>query len=67
MASTRTARSGTFSQPHTGAKVSVDSALSGQFRANGGEWVDIDTVADLQNEPVTVLQVKEARARLMTR
>jgi hypothetical protein len=54
----------TFTQPNDAALVRVDSQLTGQFRVNGGDWTDIDTVADLQNEPVTTLQVKEARARL---
>ena len=54
----------TFTQPDEAAKVSVDAQLTGQFRVNGGEWNDIATVADLQDEPVTTLHVKEARARL---
>jgi hypothetical protein len=57
----------TFSRPVPHAQVRVDATLTGQFRANGGAWVDIGTVANLQNEPVTVLEVKEARARLVTR
>jgi hypothetical protein len=57
----------TFTQPREDARVTVDAKLTGQFRANGGDWIDIDTVADLQDEPVTILQVKEARARLVTR
>ena len=55
----------TYAQPTTSARVTVDAQLTGQFRVNGGDWVDIDTVADLQDEPVTVLQVKEATARLV--
>lgn len=39
-----------------------DRAVQGQR----GEWIDIDTVADLQDEPVTTLVVKEAHARLVT-
>lgn len=31
---------------------------------DGGSWVDLDGVADLQDEPVTTLQVREAKARL---
>jgi hypothetical protein len=54
----------TYSAPVAAARVRVDSRLSGQFRVNGGEWVDINAVADLQDEPVTTLQVREARARL---
>lgn len=56
----------TYTKPIDAASVSVDSRLTGQFRVNGGDWVDIDTVADLQNEPVTTLQVREAKARLYT-
>ena len=55
----------TYDQPTHAAEVTVDAQLTGQFRANGGDWVDIDTIADLQDEPVTVLQVKEATARLV--
>jgi hypothetical protein len=57
----------TYTRTIPGADVRVDATLTGQFRANGGAWVDLDAVADLQNEPVTVLQVKEARARLVAR
>jgi len=53
-----------YQQPNDAAAVSVDSQLTGQFRVNGGDWMDIDTVADLQNEPVTTLEVREAKARL---
>ena len=56
----------TYTKPIDAAPVSVDSRLTGQFRVNGGDWVDIDTVADLQNEPVATLQVREAKARLYT-
>jgi hypothetical protein len=54
----------TFTQPNGAARVSVDAQLTGLFRVNGGAWTDIDTIADLQNEPVTTLQVREAKARL---
>jgi hypothetical protein len=54
----------TYDKPIEAAKVTVDSTLTGQFRVNGGTWIDIDTVADLQNEPVTTLAVKESKARL---
>ena len=47
--------------------MSVDSQLTGQYRVNGGDWVDINAVADLQNEPVTTLEVQEAKARLVSR
>lgn len=54
----------TYSKSIEAAQVTVDSQLTGEFRVNGGEWIDIDTVADLQNEPVTTLAVKESKARL---
>lgn len=57
----------TYTRRADAAQVRVDARLTGQFRANGGEWMDIDTIADLQGEPVTVLQVQEAKARLVTR
>jgi hypothetical protein len=56
----------TYDQAQKAAQVTVDSKLTGQFRVNGGDWIDIDTIADLQNEPVTTLQVREAKARLHT-
>ena len=54
----------TYGKPIEAAKVTVDSQLTGQFRVNGGTWIDIDTIADLQDEPVTTLAVKESKARL---
>lgn len=56
----------TYTAPNETAQVRVDSQLTGQFRVNGREWIDVDTIADLQNEPVTTLVVKEAKARLYT-
>lgn len=56
----------TYTEPTAGARVSVDAQLTAQYRANGGPWQDIDSVADLQDEPVTTLQVREAHARLVT-
>jgi hypothetical protein len=56
----------TYTAPIEAAPVRVDSRLTGQFRVNGGDWVDIDTIADLQDEPVTTLEVREAKARLYT-
>ncbi|QGN58322.1 hypothetical protein [Nostocoides sp. HKS02] len=56
----------TYTRPIAAAHVRVDTTLTGQFRANGGPWVDLDTVADLQNEPVTTLHVASAHARLVT-
>lgn len=44
--------------------VSVDARLTGQYRVNGGEWQDIATVADLQDEPVSQLQVLGTKTRL---
>lgn len=54
----------TYGKPIEAAKVTVDSRLTGQFRVNGGTWIDIDTIADLQDEPATTLAVKESKARL---
>lgn len=45
-------------------QVKVDARLTGSFRVNGGEWHDIDTVADLQDEPATTLEVVATRTRL---
>ena len=56
----------TYAAPNEAAQVRVDSQLTGQFRVNGGDWIDVDTIADLQNEPVTTLVVAEAKARLYT-
>lgn len=56
----------TYVAPQEAAQVRVDSQLTGQFRVNGGDWIDVDTIADLQNEPITTLAVKEAKARLYT-
>ena len=56
----------TYTEPTAAARVSVDAQLTAQYRANGGPWQDIDSVADLQDEPVTTLQVREAHARLVT-
>ncbi|MDR6864448.1 hypothetical protein [Phycicoccus sp. 3266] len=56
----------TYTEPTAGARVSVDAQLTAQYRANGGPWQDIDSVTDLQDEPVTTLQVREAHARLVT-
>lgn len=54
----------TYQQPNPAAQVKVDGQLTGWFRVNGGAWEPIDTVAELQNEPVVTLQVREAKARL---
>lgn len=54
----------TFEQPIPAAQVKVDAELTGWYRVNGGAWEPIDTVADLQDEPVVTLQVREAKARL---
>lgn len=54
----------TYKQPTPAAKVKVDATLTGSYRVNDGSWVDLDGVADLQQEPVTTLQVREAKARL---
>lgn len=54
----------TYEQPNPAAAVKVDATLTGSYRVNGGSWVDLDGVADLQDEPVTTLQVREAKSRL---
>ena len=54
----------TYLAPIPTADVSVDTRLTGEYRVNRGPWEDIETVADLQDEPVTALHVREARARL---
>ncbi len=57
----------TYASSMDAARVTVDSKLTGQYRVNGGAWTDINAVADLQNEPVTTVQVREAEARLVSR
>ncbi len=54
----------TYTHPVPTAKVTVDTRLTGQYRVDNGPWQDIATVADLQDEPVTTLHVREATARL---
>lgn len=55
----------THTYKNTGDKdVKVDARLTGQYRVNGGQWQDIATVADLQNEPVDTLEVLGTRTRL---
>lgn len=44
--------------------VRVDARLTGQYRVDGGPWLDIDTTADLQDEPTTQLQVLGTKTRL---
>ena len=48
-------------------EVKVDARLTGQYRVNGGEWQDIDTVADLQDEPSFTLQVRGTKTGLVHR
>ena len=57
----------TYARPTESARVTVDSRLTGQYRVNGGPWTAINAVADLQDEPATTLQVREAKARLVDR
>lgn len=45
--------------------VSVDARLTGQYRVNGGEWRDIATTADLQDEPSSTLEVLGTKTRLV--
>lgn len=54
----------TYTQAVPAADVKADVTLAGRFRVNGGAWISLADVADLQDEPVTVLRVAEARARL---
>lgn len=54
----------TYKEATAGANVKVDAQLTGWYRVNGGAWEDIETTADLQDEPVVNLEVREARARL---
>lgn len=44
--------------------IKVDSRLTGQYRVNGGDWQDIATTADLQDEPVDTLEVVGTKTRL---
>ncbi|MFC7488311.1 hypothetical protein ACOCJ7_09570 [Knoellia sp. CPCC 206453] len=47
------------------AAVKVDAELTGSYRVNGGaNWIPLGGVADLQDEPVVTLQIREAKARL---
>lgn len=46
--------------------VKVDTRLTGQVRINGQTWEPINTVVDLQGEPVTQLTVATATNRLVT-
>ncbi|MEO7268437.1 MAG: hypothetical protein ABIW49_04435 [Knoellia sp.] len=55
----------TYKQPNPAASVKVDAELTGSYRVNGGaNWIPLNGIADLQNEPVATLQVREAKARL---
>lgn len=54
----------TYTKAAANVPVKVDAAMTGAFRVNGGPWQDLDTVAELENEPVTTLQVRTAKARL---
>lgn len=44
--------------------VRVDARLTGSYRVDGGSWQDIETVADLQDEPAATYEVVEAKNRL---
>ena len=44
--------------------VRVDARLTGSYRVDGGAWQDIETVADLQDEPAATYEVVEAKNRL---
>lgn len=47
-------------------QVRADVTYAGQYRVNGGEWIDIPGDVRIQGTPET-LQVKTAKARLYTR
>lgn len=58
----------TYQQPNPAAAVKVDATLTGSYRVNGGaNWIPLSGVADLQDEPVVTLEVREAKARLYGR
>lgn len=58
----------TYKQPTPAAAVKVDAELTGSYRVNGGaNWIPLGGVADLQDEPVVTLQVREAKARLYSK
>ncbi|MDN5716688.1 MAG: hypothetical protein L0G89_05580, partial [Janibacter sp.] len=46
--------------------IKVDARLTGQYRVNGGDWQDIATTANLQDEPVAALTVVGTKTRLTT-
>src|SRR5699024_3786427 len=55
---------------HTSAETgdvedSVDARLTDQYRANGRDWQDIATVADLQDEPSHTLEVRGTKTGLV--
>lgn len=55
----------TYDKPHPAATVKVDARLTGSYRVNRGtNWIPLAGVADLRDEPVVTLQVREATARL---
>jgi hypothetical protein len=54
-----------YAKPGT-VQVRADVTYGGQFRVNGGEWVDIPAEVVIQGTP-EALQVKTAEARLVTR
>ncbi|WP_245634595.1 hypothetical protein [Janibacter limosus] len=46
--------------------IKVDARLTGQYRVNGGDWQDIATTADLQDEPTGTLTIVGTKTRLTT-
>jgi hypothetical protein len=54
-----------YDRPSPGVAVRVDARLTARYRVNGGPWTDLNAVAELQDAPVTILQVREAAARLV--
>ena len=46
------------------AGIELKNDFKVQARTSGGEWQDIDTVADLQDEPAVTYEVVATRTRL---
>lgn len=55
----------TYLKKQKAAHIKVDAQLTGDYRVNGGPWQPLTGVADLQDEPVTTIQIKQARVRLL--
>lgn len=55
-----------YTAPGENLSVTAQTTLTGSYRANGGAWIPLAGVADLPDEPVTTLTVRQARAQLIT-